>query len=260
MKKSKTLFLLVALALLVFAAPSFADSVDEATDAMQEGGSMMDKGQGAKDMMDKGQDAMSQGQDAMDKGQDMMDKGQGMMDQGKDMMDMKDAEAMEVTVTCVQADEGGQLQSLTEFEECTGTMVVVSADKSAAVVAPQAQSKTMKGGKQSVAGVLDGHTRGYILASSTALDEEGATQSVSGALVCLLPNYEDGTVQPVVGTSPCGEKDQHLHVVHTADGQVYALHGTEESIKNLEASSDRENVSLEGKVLGEQGAWVLYVN
>ena len=37
--------------------------------------------------------------------------------------------------------------------------------------------------------------------------------------------------QPVVATSPCGEKDQHLHVVHTNDGQVYALHGTEDSIK-----------------------------
>ena len=256
MKKSKTLFLLVALALIVFAAPSFADSVDKATDAMQEGQdakSMMDKGQDAKGMMDKGQDAM-------DKGQDMMDKGQGAMDQGKDMMDIKNPAAMEVTVTCVQADEGGELQSLTEFEVCTGTMVAVSADKSAAVVAPKADSAAMKGGKQSVEGVLDGHTRGYVLASSSALGDSGATQSVSGALVCLLPNYEDGTVQPIVGTSPCGEKDQHLHVVHTADGQVYALHGSEESIKNLEASSDRENVSLEGKVLGDQGAWVLYVN
>ena len=37
----------------------------------------------------------------------------------------------------------------------------------------------------------------------------------------------------VVATAPCGEKDQHLHVVHTNDGQVYALHGTEEAIKNL---------------------------
>ncbi len=228
MKKGAILFLFVALAMVMFTAPSFADSVDKATDAMQEG-------------------------------QDMMDKGQGAMDKGKDMMKLKDTQVMEATVTCVQADQGGALTSLTEFEECTGTMVVVSADKSAAIAAPKAQTAAMKGGKQTVAGELSGHTRGYILASSSALDDKGATETVEGTIVCLLPNYEDGSVQPVVATSPCGEKDQHLHVVHTADGRVYALHGSEESIKHLEASSDRNNVSLEGKILGEQGAWVLYV-
>ncbi len=229
MKKGAILFLFIALALVMFSGPTFADSVDKATDAMQEGS-------------------------------DMMDKAQDKMDQGKEMMGMEDAQAMEGTITCVQADQGGQLQSLTEFEECTGTLVVVTADKSAAVVAPKAQSKAMKGGKQTVTGELAGHTRGYILASSSALDDKGATQSVEGTLVCLLPNYEDGTVQPVVATAACGEKDQHLHVVHTNDGQVYALHGTEEAIKNLENSTERDNVKLQGQVQGEQGAWVLYVN
>jgi hypothetical protein len=175
---------------------------------------------------------------------DSVDKATDSMQKGSDMMDKADS----------------QLQSLTSFEECTGTLVVVTADKSAAIVAPHAQSKAMKGGKQTVAGELAGHTRGYILASSSALDDKGATQTVEGTLVCLLPNYEDGTVQPVVATASCGEKDQHLHVVHTNDGQVYALHGTEESIKNLENSTERNNVKLQGQVQGEQGAWVLYVN
>ena len=222
MKKGAILFLFVALAFVMFSAPSFADSVDKATDAMQEG--------------------------------------QGAMDKGKEMMDMKDAEVMEATVTCIQVDQGGTLTSLTEFEECTGTMVIVTADKSAAVVAPKSKSKAMKGGKQTVAGELAGHTRGYILASASALDDKGASQTVEGTIVCLLPNYEDGTVQPIVATSPCGEHGQHLHVVKTKSGQVYALHGTEDAIKKLEATSDRKNVSLEGKILGEQGAWVLYVN
>jgi hypothetical protein len=229
MKKGAILFLFVALAFVMFSAPSFADSVDKATDAMQEG-------------------------------QDMMDKGQGAMDKGKKMMDMKDAEVMEATVTCIQVDQGGTLTNLTEFEECTGTMVIVTADKSAAVVAPKAKSKAMNGGKQTVEGELAGHTRGYILASASALDDKGASQTVEGTIVCLLPNYEDGTVQPVVATSPCGEHGQHLHVVKTKSGQVYALHGTEDAIKQLEATSDRKNVSLEGKILGEQGAWILYVN
>jgi RecJ-like exonuclease len=169
MKKGAILFLFVVLAFIMFSAPSLADSVDKATDAMQEG-------------------------------KDMMDKGQGAMDKGQKMMDMKDAEVMEATVTCIQVDQGGTLTSLTEFEECTGTMVIVTADKSAAVIAPKAKSKAMKGGKQTVEGELAGHTRGYILAASSALDDKGATQTVEGTIVCLLPNYEDGTVQPVVAT------------------------------------------------------------
>lgn len=241
--RKESLFLLVVLALVMFTVPSFADSVDKATDAMQDG----------KDMMD-------QAQDKMDKGQKMMDQGQDMMDKGKGMMEMKDAEAMEATITCVQADQGGQLQSLTEFQECTGTIVAVMPDKSAAVVASSTEAKAMTGGKQTVAGELSGHTRGYILASPSALGDKGATETVSGTLVCLLPNYEDGSVQPVVATSPCGEKDQHLHVVHTKDGQVYALHGTEEAIQNLENSTERDEVQLQGQIQGEQGAWVLYVN
>ena len=176
------------------------------------------------------------------------------------MMKMKDAQVMEATITCVQADQGGELQSLTTFQECAGTIVAVMPDKSAALVTSNAEAKTMTGGKVTVAGELSGHTRGYILASASALGDKGATQTVEGTLVCLLPNYEDGSVQPVVATSPCGEKDQHLHVVHTNDGQVYALHGTEEAIKNLENSTERDNVKLQGQVQGEQGAWVLYVN
>jgi len=141
MKKGAIPFLFVALGLVMFSVPSFAGSVDKATDAMQEGNDMMDKA-------------------------DTMKDGKGMMDTGKEMMGMEDAQVMEGTVTCVQADQGGQLQSLTTFDECTGTLVVVTADectgtlvvvtayKSAAIVAPQAQSKAMKGGKQTVAGEL----------------------------------------------------------------------------------------------------------
>ncbi len=146
MKKGALLFLFVALAFVMLSAPSFADSVDKAADAMQEG-------------------------------QDMMDKGQGAMDKGQDMMDIKDAEVMEATVTCVQVDQGGTLTGLTEFKVCTGTR---TADKSAAVVAPKAQSAVMKGGKQTVAGELAGHARGYILASASALDDKGATETVKG--------------------------------------------------------------------------------
>jgi len=173
-------------------------------------------------------------------------------------------DAMEGTVICVQVDEGGNVQTMTEFTECSGTIVMVGSEKAAAVVATKEEKKrwlSLKGGKQTVGGQLEGHTRGYILASSTALDEKGAKEaSVSGALVCLLPNYEAGSVKPVVATGPCGEADPHLHVVTTGGGQVYAVHGSEESIGKLESLSDRSNVELKGQLKGSSGAWILVVN
>ena len=169
--------------------------------------------------------------------------------------------AMEGTLICVQVTESGDVETMSEFTECSGTVVMVGSDKAAVVAAKKDDMKGMKGGKQTVNGEIAGHTRGWILGTASALNESGAKEaSVSGALVCLLPNYEDGSVQPVVATSPCGEKDQHLHVVTTSGGQVYALHGSEEAISKLEATSDRNNVELQGKIQGDQGAWVLYVN
>ena len=174
-----------------------------------------------------------------------------------------DKAMMEGSVVCVQVDEAGNVQTMTEFTECTGTVVMVGSGKAAAVAAKKEERKGWFGikGPQTVSGELQGHTRGYILASSSALDDKGAKEaSISGTIVCLLPNYETGNVAPVVATGPCGEQDQHLHVVTTGAGQVYALHGTEEAIKQLEASASKKNVELQGKIMGEQGAWVLYVN
>jgi len=184
--------------------------------------------------------------------------------EGKDYDSMKGDDKMAVmegTLICVQVNESGDVETMSEFSECAGTVVMVGSDKEVAIAAKKDDMKGMKGGKQTVSGELAGHTRGYVLASQSALGEEGAKEaSVSGTIVCLLPNYEDGSVDPVVATSPCGEKDPHLHIVVTGGGQVYALHGSEEAISKLESSSDRKNVELQGKVLGDQGAWVLYVN
>lgn len=169
--------------------------------------------------------------------------------------------AMEGTLICVQVNESGDVETMSEFTECTGTVVMVGSDKAAAVAAKKDDMKDMKGGKQTVNGEIAGHTRGWILGTASALNESGAKEaSVSGTIVCLLPNYEDGSVAPIVASGPCGEKDQHLHVVTTGGGQVYALHGSEAAISQIEASSNRQNVELQGKIQGDQGAWVLYVN
>jgi len=171
-------------------------------------------------------------------------------------------DVVEGTIVCVEIDEAGSMQTMTEFEECKGTLLQMGSDgKLYALAGKKEEVKAMKGTgkKQTVSGELAGHTRGYILASASALrDDQPAT--VSGTIVCLLPNYESGNLKQVVASGPCTKIEPHAHVVRTKSGQVYALHGSEDSIRRLEEMSDRQEVDLQGKIQGDQGAWVLYVN
>lgn len=171
-------------------------------------------------------------------------------------------EVVEGTIVCIEVDEEGNMQTMTEFEECTGTLLEMGADgKMYALAGKGEEVKAMKGTgkKQTVSGVVAGNTRGYILASANALKDDQPT-TVTGTIVCLLPNYQAGTVKQVVATGPCTEIEPHAHVVRTKGGQVYALYGSEDAVKKLEEMSDREEVELKGKVQGDQGAWVLFVN
>ncbi|MEQ9619944.1 MAG: hypothetical protein RIG61_12330 [Deltaproteobacteria bacterium] len=171
-------------------------------------------------------------------------------------------DAVEGTIVCVEVDEEGSMQTMTEFEECKGTMLQMGADgKMYALAGKGEEVKSMKGAgeKQTVSGELAGNTRGWILASANALKDD-QTATVTGTIVCLLPDYQAGTVKQVVATGPCTELEPHAHVVRTKSGQVYALSGSEDAIKKLEEMSDRNDVELQGKIQGDQGAWVLFVN
>ena len=171
-------------------------------------------------------------------------------------------QVVEGTIVCVEVDAEGNMQTMTEFEECKGTLFQMGADgKMYALVEKAEEAKAMKGTgeKQTVSGELAGNTRGWILASAGALKEDKPT-TVTGTIVCLLPNYQAGTVKQVVATGPCTEVDPHAHVVRTKSGQVYALYGSEDAVKKLEEMSDREEVDITGQIQGDQGAWVLFVN
>lgn len=170
----------------------------------------------------------------------------------------------EGSVICVEVDEEGNMQSKTEFTECSGTMIMITDDKSYALQGTKEDVSAFMAEpakRRTVNGVLKGHERGWVLASASAMSDTspGEDVEVTGTVVCLLPNYADGNVQPFVAAGDCSEKEPHSHVVKTKDGQVYAIHGSEDSIAAVQ-KGEKGNVSLKGKVQGSQGAWVLFVN
>lgn len=181
-----------------------------------------------------------------------------------EMKKMDNMQSVTGTVFCVEVDEHGMVNVKDQFDVCNGTLIVMGAEgKTYALKGSAEETKMMMkqpGKTKSVQGVVSGHTRGWVLASASAAQPTSSENvTVTGTIVCLLPNYQAGNFQQVVATGPCNEAQPHLHVIKTASGQVYALEGTEESISKIESMSNRENVQLQGKIQGEQGAWVLFI-
>jgi hypothetical protein len=186
------------------------------------------------------------------------------LSQEGEMKKMDNMQSVTGTVFCVEVDEQGTVNITDQFDVCTGTLMVMGADgKTYALKGTAEETKMMMkqpGKTKTVSGIISGHTRGWVLASASAEQPASSENvTVTGTIVCLLPNYSAGNFKQVVSTGPCSEAEPHLHVVKTASGQVYALEGTEESISKIESMSNRENVQLQGKIQGEQGAWVLFV-
>ena len=93
---------------------------------------------------------------------------------------------------------------------------------------------------------------------SHSADEEMKT--VQGNVICLLPDYEAGTVKPVIATSPCDGLPDHDHVLVTKSA-VYTIQGLQDGLQKLEQTPNRTNVKVSGKVAGsDETGWILIVN
>ncbi len=149
--------------------------------------------------------------------------------------------SMEGSVYCVELDDGGQIVMKEEWTECKGSLVAAGADGKSYVVTGTIEDTKIiteqPDKKKTVNGIISGHNRGWILAAASVEHPKPAVTSsevitVKGTVVCLLPDYQVSNFKQVVASGPCTELDQHLHLVKTSDGQVYAIHGSEETIQD----------------------------
>ena len=95
---------------------------------------------------------------------------------------------------------------------------------------------------------------------AVTLSHAGATKTVQGNVICLIPDYDKGTVNPVIATHPCNELPPHSHVLVT-ENKIYSIQGLQDGLKKIEINPHRENVKITGKVEGsDQTGWILFVN
>ena len=85
-------------------------------------------------------------------------------------------------------------------------------------------------------------------------------KTIQGNVVCLIPDYAKGTVNPVIATQPCDDLPPHQHVLVTVT-RVYSLQGLQDGLMKIEKNPHRVNVKITGKVEGsDQTGWILFVN
>ncbi|HEX9666567.1 MAG TPA: hypothetical protein VGA95_08440 [Thermodesulfobacteriota bacterium] len=51
-----------------------------------------------------------------------------------------------------------------------------------------------------------------------------------------------------------------MHVIYNSAGQIYMLHGTEDSIAVIEKASRRENATLKGFIVSNEKGRILELN
>ncbi len=98
---------------------------------------------------------------------------------------------------------------------------------------------------------------------SAAAEEVHEDDIVYGNVICILPDMEKGTVEPVVANKNCNGPVGHAHVIldtRSKEGNVYAVNGSPEAVKRLQARTKKENVAVKGKISGDQQAWIITVD
>lgn len=95
---------------------------------------------------------------------------------------------------------------------------------------------------------------------TVAMSYADDTKTIQGNVVCLIPDYAKGTVNPVIATKPCDGLPPHQHVLVT-ETRVYSLQGLQDGLMKIEKNPHRMNVKITGKVEGsDQTGWILFVD
>lgn len=89
---------------------------------------------------------------------------------------------------------------------------------------------------------------------------DASTKTITGTVICLIPDYKKGTVTPVIATGPCNSLPPHQHILVTKEGTVYTLQGLQEGLMKVSMMPKRTDVTMTGKVEGNNYGWVLFVD
>lgn len=185
----------------------------------------------------------------------------------------EDLQIIRGQLACVQLDEEGKATASKEFTECSGLLYLIGVDGNLySLHGSEEEIKRITESSKSrmgyrlplrLKGKTGGHQRAWLLYTPSLEPQETkdiAKTKVTGTVLCVFLNYEEGDVTLVVAHGPCNEYEPHAHFIQTDEDQIYALHGPYERIISIEKNPQRENVTLSGKIQGNESGWIFYVD
>ncbi len=185
----------------------------------------------------------------------------------------EDVRIVRGNLACVQLDETGKANVSKEFTECKGLLYLIGVDGNLYSLhgSDEEMEKITESSKSRMGyrlplrlkGKTGGHQRAWLLYTPSFEPQETkdiARTKVTGTVLCVFTKYEEGDVTTVVANCPCNEYEPHAHFIQTKEGQIYALHGSHEKIVSIEKNPQRENVTLKGRLGGNESGWIFYVD
>jgi hypothetical protein len=178
----------------------------------------------------------------------------------------KELQTIEGQIFCVEQDDEGKVNSLVQYANCKGVLLVIDKNgKPYTLSGPKQEIQKLANNPQRIkriTGNVSGNNRAWLF-SMFSLEplkpQETVKKIIEGDIVCLISSPDGEKVLAVISTEPCSENEPHAHVIKTPEGTIYSIHGPEEKIVEIEKSSNRKNVSLSGTVKNTDSGPILLI-
>ncbi len=175
-------------------------------------------------------------------------------------------------IICIEKGKKGIINTKVDFEECNGLLAIFDREEKIYTISgpEKTMTKLEKGSKRRMGELVDQTLRGKIVGSERSLHiivNPNKYQSNNiyiddkkGKIYCLFPDYREISLKYVVSDKPCDKMKAHAHAIFTEDGEIIAIIGDEEYIKEIESSSNRQGVLIKGEIKGNNEGKVIYLN
>ena len=179
-------------------------------------------------------------------------------------------EIIEGYLICVALDNKGNLETKVEYNDCSGIVALVDRDEQIYTISGSQSDldKLYKTPKRRLGVLMEQNLRGKVYGHKRALQlmigsekyvDDTKIVKKKGTIYCLLPHYKKTNINYMVSNKPCFLYAPHAHIFYTKDGEIMAINGSKELVREFENSSQRVGVYLAGSISGSEKGKYIYL-
>ena len=179
-------------------------------------------------------------------------------------------EIIEGYLICVALDNKGNIETKVEYNDCSGIVALVDRDEQIYTISGSQSDldKLYKAPKRRLGVLMEQNLRGKVYGHKRALQlmigsekyvDDTKIVKKKGTIYCLFPHYKKTNINYMVSNKPCFLYAPHAHIFYTKDGEIMAINGSKELVREFENSSQRVGVYLAGSISGSEKGKYIYL-